>query len=487
MKILNGNSVSGLNELVFFPFDDHSLPFQKGVKLNLKSFAKHRGNMNIVMGLGPEGSPDCKIVSYYGSVSRVEDQYRMWYLGQGSDPSWHQRICLATSWDGLTWDKPDLGLVAYNGNKRNNLVDLNEGRHHVQACVVFHDPDDPEPRRRFKMAFEAGIHDNRLAVAFSEDGLRWKESPNNPVGDWLEMAGGTIYNGCFFVNGQGGVHSGRTRQFATHFSYDFEHWIDATCLSMRRSNEYSARTPFAGDHEGEQVHLGAALWNRGNVILGIYGMWNGHPTNDRRLVSMDLGLAVSMDGLHFREPIPNFPIVRAAEAGFPRANEGPSIVQTPALIQGQGFENIGDKTFFWYGRWPENNSDGVRAATWDRDRLGYFTPFLGDRMQSCRESFFISSPIDLEGDAARVFVNLEGVSEHAGIEIEIVDEQFRTLSSYRAEECISLESGGLREPIAWETRDSITCENGKVRLKVGFRGLRAEDIKIYALYLEAVK
>ena len=31
-------------------------------------------------------------------------------------------ICYATSKDGITWDKPELGLVAYEGSKANNIL-----------------------------------------------------------------------------------------------------------------------------------------------------------------------------------------------------------------------------------------------------------------------------------------------------------------------------------------------------------------------------
>src|SRR3712207_6984068 len=36
-------------------------------------------------------------------------------------------VCYATSDDGLNWERPKLGLVEFNGNKENNLVDLDMG------------------------------------------------------------------------------------------------------------------------------------------------------------------------------------------------------------------------------------------------------------------------------------------------------------------------------------------------------------------------
>jgi hypothetical protein len=106
-------------------------------------------------------------------------------------------------------------LVNYRGNTHNNLVDLNGGNHHVQACVVLHDPDAPDPARRFKMAFECDKYYKRFAVAYSADGLTWHESPNNPVGRWFEMAGATRFNNCYYLTGQGGNHAGGLRQSAT--------------------------------------------------------------------------------------------------------------------------------------------------------------------------------------------------------------------------------------------------------------------------------
>ena len=86
---------------------------------------------------------------------------------------------------------------------------------------------------------------------------------------------------------------------------------------------------------------------------------------------MDLGLVVSNDALHYREPIPDFQMVEAAEDDFEHLPT-PMNFKHAALMQGQGFENVGDETLFWYAPWPEQLSNGVRIATWKRDRLGYF-------------------------------------------------------------------------------------------------------------------
>jgi hypothetical protein len=484
--IENGSPRVSLKEVVLFPFDDQSLPFQRGVRLQL--VGRNSAGADVVVWPDSPGAPDSGAISYYGSVCRVGDELWMWYLGQGAGEGTHQRLCLSTSRDGYQWEKPKLGLVEYHGSAQNNLVDLGAGRISVAASATLHDLDDPDPGRRFKMVFETHgrnpTHGQRAEfnVAFSADGLRWTERPVEPHDLSCEMAGVTKLNGCYYVCAQsGGGHFGPPRKLETFVSYDFEHWLAADCMGFMRGN-IPPRPMVSEQHAGEQVHLGAGLWNRGNVILGVYGQWHGHPSNDRRLVTIDLGLVVSNDALHYREPIPDFRIITAEEHGWRGEEPGQSLVY-PALEQGQGFENIGDETLTWYGSW--SGRDGVRVAAWPRDRLGYFEAFRGNKMRSLHEAHVVSAPLDLECNVARVFVNVDGLSEHSQIGVEVLSERFEPLAGYAGAECVALSESGLRQPIRWRAHDRIEGAQGPVRLRLSFGGLRPEDIRIYAIYVEA--
>ena len=112
-------------------------------------------------------------------------------------------------------------------------------------------------------------------------------------------------------------------------------------------------------------------------------MWNGHPSNDRRLVTMDL-----RSGRQQRRPTLPFRAYTRLPDSFGGgrwlgriAKHGHTLVNYPALIQGQGFEQVGEETLYWYAPWPEQSSDGVRVASWPRDRLGYLQPFPAGRMR----------------------------------------------------------------------------------------------------------
>ncbi len=85
-------------------------------------------------------------------------------------------LCYAVSKDGVNWEKPDLGLVEFNGSKHNNIVDLPQDGSKDAAAVIY-EPEECDPEKRFKLAFETVSNGrNTFCVAFSPDGLRWTPS-----------------------------------------------------------------------------------------------------------------------------------------------------------------------------------------------------------------------------------------------------------------------------------------------------------------------
>ncbi|GAB3715008.1 glycoside hydrolase family protein [Mariniluteicoccus flavus] len=93
-------------------------------------------------------------------------------------------LAYAESRDGVTWTKPDLGIIEFDGSTANNL--LMRGAH---GSGVLIDPDDPDPGRRFKLITRIDKSDrgHHMAVAFSADGLHFGAprpwAVHNPVAD----------------------------------------------------------------------------------------------------------------------------------------------------------------------------------------------------------------------------------------------------------------------------------------------------------------
>jgi hypothetical protein len=435
---------------VLFAFDPVALPIRQGVSLELHAASRMA---RPVLARGAPGTPDAGAVAYYGTVIRIGDELRMWYLGEaGNGGRWRQRLLLATSRDGIHWTRPELGLVAFNGNTRNNICRLPVDSS-IATAVVLHEPDDPDPARRFKLTYEARDLDRGMSIAFSPDGLTWTPSPNNPViPGFFQQSGLTRIGNAYCVNGQAeGV-----RRLVSFTSTGFEAWRPAG-IGFRRDTLAGD----AGGAQGPQVHLGAALWNRGNVVLGVYGMWNGDARKDDvALVRMDLGLLVSHDGLHYVEPVPDFPLV-AAGGGH------------RALMQGQGFENIGDETLFWYSPWPERLSDGVYLARWPRDRLGCLRP------TGQSDAFVISQPVAPEAPAV-LSLNVGGIGGESRIVASLVREDLSPIDGYAARDCAPI-GNGFDQPVCWSGGDTIPA-TGPVRLRLDFRGPGTADLKFHAAY-----
>lgn len=454
-----------LDEAVLFAFDDWAFPFQNHVQKHLIP----GGSPRLVLAPGPAGSHD-EAILFYGTVLRIEDRFHMWYFGSYGtqrEGIGHGRrvMCYATGDDGIHWEKPDLGLVEFDGSRHNNIVDLPDPGARPAAAILYEPEDDDRP---YKLAYESEVNGQaRFCVAFSRDGLRWQPSPLNPVGPFLEMAGVTRFGGLYYVTGQGPLTAHQPthiRHLSVFASADFEHWSPCAASGLNRGPDVTGPSIEHDWNHIEEVHLGAALWNRGNVLVGIYGQWHGHPSGDRRLLTMDLGLAISHDAIHYHEPIPGFKLIPAREQpGSPS--------EFPALMQGQGMENVGDSTLYWYSLWKGTGGTGVRMVTWERDRLGYLQPFKPEAARA------ITCPLTIEG-SAKVYVNASGLGQHSHLHVEVLDEGFRPLEGYAG---ARVDADSLRAPLVWEGGDSLSDRT--VRLDVQFGGVRPEDARLHALYI----
>ncbi len=479
-------------EVVLFPFDHDAIPFRSGLQLSLVSGHKYKGNP--VVRRGEAGSPDSIAAAFYGTVIRIGNQLRMWYLGAGGQEnapgfSWLRgvrwRICYATSTDGIHWQKPDLGLVEYRGSTQNDLVKLDPTGSEVSQSVVIDDPEDPNPDRRFKMIYEnyGGIPNGQNSAAFSRDGLTWTNSPRNPVITIpFEPSGLIKYNGLYYLAGHSADFA--KRLLAVHASGDFEHWTEAVSMGFRRDNVGPLQTVLSGGSTGEQVHLGAALWDRGNVILGLYGQWHG-PTSesgDRRDMRMDIGFVVSHDALHYYEPIPGFKMIAAADERFPELGF------IGRLVQSQAFMNVGDQTLTYYSLWGPSGADGIYLATWPRDRLGYYSvteaATEGQKPTKGVDPQFISCPIILDRSQTHVYLNAAGLGQYTQATVEVLDYNFQPIPGYSGADSIPLTTAGLHEEVKWQHKSGLPKFDHPVRLRVKFGGLQRERARIYAVYLD---
>lgn len=111
-----------------------------------------------------------------GAVIREGARWRMWY---GAYDRAYKRdddacCCYAESSDGLHWNKPDLGMVEYRGDKHNNILICGPQVGGYSLSCVFIDEKKP-PTERYKMTWHRFAPQSAWWVygGISPDGLHW--------------------------------------------------------------------------------------------------------------------------------------------------------------------------------------------------------------------------------------------------------------------------------------------------------------------------
>jgi hypothetical protein len=502
-------------ETVFFAFDDHAVPWRDNLHVTLEQAEKYPGNP--VLERGPRGAPDHGHAILYGAVLHIDGKFRMWYLGMPDESlaAWKKSrwrpMCYAESDDGVNWIKPDLGLTEVNGSRRNNACLVEGGDKYLTRVddflSVIYDADDPDAARRYKCAFIAhppwsevrgGVRDVgaspkndeiaskvRLAMmvtAVSADGLRWRIVGDRPaVDEKLEVSALYRFENFYYAAGQqispwswrnDGSDVGR--MMVAYRSADFVNWSTAKAIAFSRPGQRTSPAI-----AGQQTHMGAGLWNRGNVLVGLYGMWQDGPTEKPPGAGnlwgthIDLGLVISDDGIHFREPVPDHKvIVRGAEGQW----------DDTALLQGHAFANVQDRTLIWYSHWDTagslQNMD-IGLATLRRDGFGCLSLHQPHAPGHC-----VTKIIPASSQPCELFINAEGVTPRRPLRVELVDEFDRPLPEYAGENAAVVDGSSVRAAVTWPATNSRRLPvNRSLALRVCFPA--ASPAKLYCCYIAA--
>jgi hypothetical protein len=488
-----------------FAFDEVSIPFSQNLKLVMQSPKRHPANP--VVGRGGPEAPDSWAVQFYGSVIRAAGKFRMWYVAAGKDRpertgprSSPWRVAYAESVDGVNWVKPDLGLVEYNGNRSNNLVSLDR-RLGVVNLKVLHEPGSVHP---YKMGTHVWFPKNDVRLGTfapygSKDGVRWQllldaEPRDNELlpADMVlpalhfEPVGGLYkWDGLYHLSGQNAIIATRPyhgRVVRKFISSDFVNWSPASAIGFVRHQQHLLLGP-GRSREGEQNHEAVSVWNRGNVLVGISGIWHG--AKEWGKVTVDLGLVISNDGIRFRQPAHEWTFLERGEDG--EWDQG-------GLLQGQGFENVGDQTFIYYGAWDPRAwqksppRGGVGIATLPRDRFADLrvdetTKGAGNYQVPDPVSEFLTASIDRNAGARQRFhINAYGLGKDALLKVELMNHELKPLPDYSGGNAAMVASEGFQTPLVWNTGITVADLPDRFRVKVTFEGSRKTDIRFGALY-----
>ncbi|MBD2703523.1 hypothetical protein IC229_22955 [Spirosoma sp. BT702] len=162
---------------------------------------------------------------------------RAYYRGgyKRSDGKFSENTCYAQSKDGITWEKPALGIIDVNGSKDNNVV-VDEAPFTHNFCPFIDKNPAAKPDQKYK-AF-GGTNKSGLVPFISADGIHWKKMQEKPaiteglldsqnVPFWSELEKQYV---CYFRSWTGTGERGY-RSVSRATSADFIHWTKAVEMS----------------------------------------------------------------------------------------------------------------------------------------------------------------------------------------------------------------------------------------------------------------
>jgi len=330
-------------------------------------------------------------VASVNGIFQRNDRYEMYY---STDGSCH---CLAVSDDGETWTKPDLGVVEFDGSRRNNIVARGPGL----TGYVFEDPSAP-PEERFKLTtMRGGVYEPELdadgspialgPTAFRDFELR-EELREDHTGKWGQMkgflAGAVSPDGlrwtaiekpllAEFVDGDNITHyDGKTGKYVAYLRFhtggrrtvgrsetaDFRRFNPEKVV-LQPDPQDPPDTSFYG-------HAYTPYPGRDDLHLMFVSVYHHNADN------IDLQMAVSHDGDYWFRPDRHRPIVPNGPAGTDDSGQihaGPGFGLLPDGRWGLAYAGRGrlhNNDTDWYPPGPgERASRTVRYAVWQRDRL----------------------------------------------------------------------------------------------------------------------
>jgi len=492
--------------------DDFLIAESQGVKEKLHAMT--RLPTPVLQAEAPWERPDSG--GLWGAVNASydadEDLFRMWYSTLGTYPTRPGQPepgyqCYVTSRDGLHWERPNLGLVNYQGSTANNIIgDRSRGfgpAHGMLDCAAM--ASDELPEVRFKSVGSEsrdtqgrGTH----GVSFSADGLRWQPYEHNPVlrgyqrGDAASAAmlqfGPTPEGPRDFptaryalfpkVHVEIGQQSHdvpwRRRCFTVCTSIDdpdvhpFSQWTepmlvlapDALDDDMANERLAGAKPILLRDHPDDHrcEFYGLVVWRSGDVFLGLIWVYDAAFELSRigggsEYATVEVQLIASRDLIHWHRAGNRQPVIARGE---------PGTFDSHMIFYHSRPLTVGDEWWVYYVGFNEGHAakalydDKMRQQYWAAIRAGkrHF-PAVG--LAKIRRDGFISRDAGpdvgtlttriLQPGGWQLEVNA-AVAANGALRVAVQDEHGRDLEGFTASNCTPVKDDSLQHRICWGNR-----------------------------------
>lgn len=407
---------------------------------------------------------------WYDPADRL---FKAWYWG-GSlvRETLGYTTCLATSRDGVHWDKPAFDVVPGT-----NIVFADEPDRRRNSSVVWMDLDDPDPARRFKM-FRVATHEetvekavsmrHSIRISFSPDGVHWTfAGDTDATGDRS-----TVFYNAFRKVWVYGIRTGtkevsRCRDYVEtanplqgiHWSSDKSVrrsglWVGSDELDPAREDLALRRVP-----ERPWDLVPSQLYNLDciayeSLMLGLFSIWRGHP-NDGRPKINEVCVGFSRDGFHWSRPDRRaFCPVSEAKDDWNWGN-----VQSAGgccLI-------VGDQLHVYVtgsnrpGRGWGTGLDALYTGLATLRRDGFVSMDAGEA-----PGMLTTRPLSFRG--RRLFVNVDAPA--GDLRVEVLDAGGNPVAPFSRENCVPIAVDSTIQPVVWTGAADLASVAGQpVRLR----------------------
>jgi hypothetical protein len=494
--------------------DDEDVLYRPGTIKRVVEFKRHSTD--------PIIPPDEPWEAMLGWTSVYRDpqtgKHQLWYQAyqerRTEDKVLKNVVCYAESDDGIVWRKPKLGLVPFYEEKDTNIVLVGArggyGERYCNSVVV--DPRDPDPQKRYKMAYYdwipapgkdgySGTH-----IAFSPDGMHW-----------TKYAGGVVVKSSF-------GSKRRPTPFADEPPYVEEPleggglrraWLTPMCMSDALDVFYDPRreafvgygkmwTPWPDGHLAWKHAMGRIEskdfihWSKPELILTVNDrdpaqiefhttpvfFYNGmyfslNQILDRSAGSMDAEFMSSRDGIRWdRSFAGTFAIPRGApgrfDAGSVITNGTPIILEKEMRFYYGGYRGtaIGGVGFNEAKTGEKDFHSGIGLAIAPRDRfvaigVNPLSPVWDQKKNQPKRANTIGhvtlKALDLTG-VERITLNAD--ASKGGVRLEMLNEDGYRLRGFTKEDAVPMVTDDLAHAARWKDKQVRDLPPGRYQLRI---------------------
>ncbi|MHB8899649.1 MAG: glycoside hydrolase family protein [Thermoguttaceae bacterium] len=402
-----------------------------------------------------EQDGDDRRVYVYGTVLRDErsGEFRLWY-NRG------HRVHLATSSDGMNWERPRLGVCELAGSTDNNVVfDM----FHSPSVVV--NEAAPDGEDRYQMLGYATEPVRGYWAAHSADGIHWTAYPRNPVltgGDTCTLAFDRRTGEYMAFHKRMGEHRGARRRLVyLATSRDMQEWSEPV-LVMAPDEIDDAQVRKEGGRYSQFYNM--SVFACGGQFLGFvtHFRYTGPPVRKGPLQSgddgpVDVQLVHSRDGHTWNRCEDRSPVIALGPGAY---DAGCILGVTNGLV------TVGDQMWAYYtaittthaGFVPEKEISIGRAA-WRLDGLVSLDAD-GD------EGLVETVPLEPAGSALVINADAAG----GELRVALLNVGGKPIQGFSYDDCLPLHADAVRHGVRWKTGGTMPPERP---LRVGFRLAKA--------------